>query len=256
VTIGNGSTVVITAQQALVSTTGWAFSDRANLHFEHLSDSAKETKLAGVPVIHIGSLFLPYSALYALIIERRDANGNPGGFEREVIFNGTRANGLAFSVGSLGNYSISFRSVLPGVVGRLHHNESFAFNADLLGDNFFSFAEYLLLPTLPTESHTATESPPSSAPRTPSVTETLSVTETPSPTATVSPPSPSASPVVWPDPLSSATDPVWRSPARFLPLIAAIVSGVVLVAYRPVEWIVARKRMRARAADPAVGSRI
>jgi hypothetical protein len=75
-----------------------------------------------------------------------------------AFFNGTRAQGFAFSVGSIGGYSIDFKSLLPGVVGRLRHDESFSFDAALPEDNFFPITDDVLFAT-PTPTPTPTPRP-------------------------------------------------------------------------------------------------
>jgi hypothetical protein len=60
--------------------------------------------------------------------------------EREVIIDTRRAHGCAFSVDSIGNYDISFRSVEPGVAGPLAHSSGLSFAAEIEGDNFFAIA--------------------------------------------------------------------------------------------------------------------
>jgi hypothetical protein len=159
--------VVIAGKSTVVSSTGWEISGSANLYFEYVPISSKEANLAGLPVIHLGDISLPYRSVSALIIHRLD-NGNndnnKGTFEREVIFNGTRSRGCAFSVGAVGNYSVSFEMVLSGVVGRLRQNGSLSFGAGLRGDNFFPIADFALLPTRsPTPQFVASAGLPASA---------------------------------------------------------------------------------------------
>jgi hypothetical protein len=231
VTIGNGSTVVITGQQSVVTSSGWDISSQATLNFEYLSGSSVEANLTGLALIHAGSVLLPYSGLYALRIERLDGSGDV----REIVFNGTRASGCAFSVGSVGSYAIYFESVLPGVIGRLHHIEIFSFDAAVLGDNFFSVANYRLLATMASGTPPVTE--PASVAVTLSVTKTIPSTRPQTPTATRSV---SASAIVW-TAIATSSDPAWRRPSRVIPLIVAILSGIVLVAYHPVEWMIARR---------------
>jgi hypothetical protein len=290
---------VITGKENVVSLSGWSIPAQARLYFEYVAASAQEA-FVGIPMILMELVNLPYPAVYALTVQ------TPAGhIEREVIFDRGRAQGCAFSVGSMGDYYILFRSQTPGVVGRLHHNYTYPFGADLSGDNFFSVADYLLLPTIGTDTPTATATPPAttSPPPTPlatlsvtetplatlsvtetplatlSVTETpsdsLSVTETPLPTPTITetplptptapqtrldtpsvtdtpPPTPSdsapphATPVAtptlgWP-PLGTRLGKgvPWSRPARILPLIAAIVLGLVLIGYFPAQMIMER----------------
>jgi hypothetical protein len=108
----------------------------------------------------VGSILFPAPARYALTIEKVGENDTDRAFERELILDKSRFEGCAFSVRSVGNYSLSFRRGEPGedVVIRLHHNGSLSFNADVQGDNFFPSAD-LLVPTLtPATSAMATTS--------------------------------------------------------------------------------------------------
>jgi hypothetical protein len=105
-----------------------------------------------MPLIHLESIELTSAAVYYLTISRID--GNEPGFEREVIFNGIRARGCAFSVRSPGNYSILIRSTEPESRGRLVHDGIPSFSVSELSDSFYTSANVIHLaqspgPTLP-----------------------------------------------------------------------------------------------------------
>jgi hypothetical protein len=61
-----------------------------------------------MPVLHLDSIAL-YATMFRFEITQED--GNRRGFEREVAFNASRAKGCAFTVGSVGNYSIAFSAI-------------------------------------------------------------------------------------------------------------------------------------------------
>jgi hypothetical protein len=89
-----------------------------------------------IPLIHLESIELPHSAVYVFTISRTDG-GNPG-FEREVEFHSNRSRGCAFSVKSIGNYSLLFRSIEHELNGRLAHDGIHSFSASSLSDNLFA----------------------------------------------------------------------------------------------------------------------
>jgi hypothetical protein len=144
VQFGAGSTSVITRQENVVSSAGWAISGSANLYFEYISTSSREVNLVQRPMIHVKLVTLPFPTTYAMAVHKIDANGNDAEFEREVTLDWTRAQGFAFSVREIGNYSISFTIASSGVVGRLHHDWDFVFGAEVQGDNFFLTADYAM----------------------------------------------------------------------------------------------------------------
>jgi hypothetical protein len=76
VRIGNGSTAIVSGVQKVVSFTGWEIAEGANLCFEYLSTSTREEHLTGHTMIHLGSIFLPYPAVYALEIQKLDGEDN------------------------------------------------------------------------------------------------------------------------------------------------------------------------------------
>jgi hypothetical protein len=147
---------------------GWDISESGNLYFEYLSTSGRESNFAGQSLLHLGSIALPYRGVYALTVQKV---GHPGTIS--VFFDGSRAHGCAFSVGSVGNYTINFTSGLGVSSGRLEHDGIFLFAADVLGDNFF--------PALGCGIAASTTSPPAGtrvATAKPTVTETLWASET------------------------------------------------------------------------------
>jgi hypothetical protein len=159
VVIGTGSSVVIAGSETVLGSPNTTIEEDAEAYFQYVGNSSEE-QFEGIPMIHVGSILLPYPTLYALTI------GDDGGFEREIIFDGNRFQGGAFSVPSIGKYSLAFRSVGPGVNGILHHNASGSFGATRLGDNFYSIADYTLLSTpnpTPTSQFVASAAFPASA---------------------------------------------------------------------------------------------
>jgi hypothetical protein len=102
-----------------------------------------EEELIGIPLLHLGLISLPYPTMYALSI-RRVTDGSDGVIERRVFFNWSRSQGCAFSVESPRNYTIWFESVSRDSSGRIEHNGTLSFAADLQSDNFYSPVGYLL----------------------------------------------------------------------------------------------------------------
>jgi hypothetical protein len=106
---------------------------------------------------------LAIAAVYRLSI--RWEGGNDGGFERELIFDGTRSRGCAFSVGSVGNYSIFFSSAAPPLRGQLEHDRLFSFVAADPYDTLYSAVPlYFATESVPA-SATALATPTSTATR-------------------------------------------------------------------------------------------
>jgi hypothetical protein len=153
VRIGAGSTVAITGRPTVVDSADCVIASGADVYFEYLGDSQKE-QLMGRALIHVGSISLPSAGVYTLRISKVDANGAGGVFEREVTFNKTRAQGCAFSVGSVGYYNISFRS--NAFNGNLQHDRSYVFAASAVGDNLIALADHI---PLATPSHTPPKTP-------------------------------------------------------------------------------------------------
>jgi hypothetical protein len=90
----------------------------------------------GLPILHLDSISLPYSAIYTLRVREESENGV--GFERDLIFNGSRATGCAFTVGPMENYTVFFNSVFPESSGRLGHDGMDSFGVFGAYDNFYS----------------------------------------------------------------------------------------------------------------------
>jgi hypothetical protein len=137
-TFAGGSTMAITSGRTMTASSspfGWQIIGLPNLYFEYLSNSSDEG-LTSIPLIHLESIELTSEAVYYLTISR--IAGNEPGFEREVIFNGLRARGCAFSVGSPGNYSILIRSTEPEFRGRLVHDGIPSFLVSESSDSFYS----------------------------------------------------------------------------------------------------------------------
>jgi hypothetical protein len=107
-TFANGSTTVIAKSgKVLAPAAGAQALGSSELHFEYLADSVEEN-VTGVPLIHLGSIPVPVRTLYILNITGIDDDTQD--FSREVVFDATLVQGCAFSVGPLGNYTISAES--------------------------------------------------------------------------------------------------------------------------------------------------
>jgi hypothetical protein len=160
-TFDNGSVNAIVRYRQVASSSNLAISGNPQLYFEYLSTSVLET-LDGIPLLHLESISLAYAALYRFTL--RQATASDPGFQRGVLFNSDRALGCAFSVPSIGNYTISFESASPGVNGQLHRNGTFVFEADKQAETLYYDVEYWLDPT-PRATSTPSESrtPPKSS---------------------------------------------------------------------------------------------
>jgi hypothetical protein len=135
-TFANGSSMVVTKSSTIGSSGSWHISGTVELYFEYLSISTREA-LLGIPLLHLGSISLPYSSLYTLRIQ----NMSDGHFVRDVPFSAIRARGCAISVPFLGNYNILFDSLSPASSGRLQHDGNSSFRVSGLYDNFYSAVE-------------------------------------------------------------------------------------------------------------------
>jgi hypothetical protein len=102
------------------------------LHFGYLSNSSKE-EFEGISLIHLESIGFSVRTSYNLSLGETDGEDEGG-----VVFDGSVLRGCAFSIKSVGNYSISFLSASAELFGRLVHNASLTFSVDGLWDNFFS----------------------------------------------------------------------------------------------------------------------
>jgi hypothetical protein len=192
----NGSTVVIGNRQRVTTSSGWIVSGLPTLYFEYLSRSSREA-VSSIPMIHLESIALPYPAVYVFTVSR--IIGEQLVFEREVEFNGSCSRGCAFSVSSIGNYSVEFRSTDPEFAGRFLHGGSQSFAAAEPSDNFYSDVQLLSTThrpsSTPRPSPTATSSPPPSLTASASPLPSLTPIRSPVPSITpeaTAPPSPTA----------------------------------------------------------------
>jgi hypothetical protein len=108
-------------------------------------------------MLHLDSIAFPYSTVYSLTVRQDVENGS--GLERELIFNASRSRGCAFTVNSVGNYSIFFRSVSPESNGRLEHDGMAVFAASGDFDNFYSNVQGVLPALTGTSSADMTRTP-------------------------------------------------------------------------------------------------
>jgi hypothetical protein len=170
-TFGDGFTDVTTGYQTVAASSNSRISGSPSLYFEYIADSSREG-LTGLPILHLAPIRFPYSTIYTLSARQKDEKG--AGFEREVIFDGGRSRGCAFTVDSVANYTISFQSVSPASSGRLEHGRVSSFFAAGLYDNLYSADAFLF----------ATESIHSSAPNSATPASSNPNTLTPSETTT------------------------------------------------------------------------
>jgi hypothetical protein len=133
--------IVITGYRKIGSSSSWGISGNPDLYFEYVSSSEKE-ELTALELLHLRNISLPYPAIYALMVRE-----SAGEFARTVIFNKDQSTGCAFSVPDVGNYSISFESVSPGVVGLLHFDGNVLFSVNESGDNIYDTVDFILSPT-------------------------------------------------------------------------------------------------------------
>jgi hypothetical protein len=98
-----------------------------------------------MPILHLDSIPFPYATIYRLTIHRSEESDSPT--ERELIFDSGRSRGCAFTVGSIGNYSIFFSSISPESSGQLRHDGVATFFAAGGFDNFYSNVQVLVQPT-------------------------------------------------------------------------------------------------------------
>jgi hypothetical protein len=119
-TFATGSVVVITDAPSVIPPQITQVSGFPQLYFEYGSNSDPET-LPGVEFIQLQSVLLPYPASYVLSIASGDFS-----YERDVPFNSNRAQGCAFSVPSLDNYTV-FASASVACA-HLHHGEMYNFS--------------------------------------------------------------------------------------------------------------------------------
>jgi hypothetical protein len=112
VRIGEGSTVVIAGSETVFGSADSTIEAGAEVYLEYVGNS-REEQFGRVPVIHVELIQLPYPALYALTIAKLDVSAS----ERKLIFDKNRFKGYAFSVGSSGDYDLSFESIETGALG-------------------------------------------------------------------------------------------------------------------------------------------
>jgi hypothetical protein len=145
----NGSVVVITPSKVGPSWE-WQIRGEPELYFEYLNDSDAEN-VTGFPLLHLSSISnLPYPAALTTA-----AIG--GGYERTVLFDGSRSEGCAFSV-PVGNYTISVKSDFGGgFVGGLVHGDGREFSAQVRGDNFYDSVSLSLATATATARATPTD---------------------------------------------------------------------------------------------------
>jgi hypothetical protein len=142
-TFAPGSIRAITSSGIVGSPSNSQASEPAELYFEYLSESTRE-RLIGVPLIHFESISFPFPAVYTLkVIGIDDSNQD---FSDDIVFDATPFRGCAFSVRSIGNYTVFFESAVPAASGVLAHDEIGSFAADESSDNFY-LAVHVLEPT-------------------------------------------------------------------------------------------------------------
>jgi hypothetical protein len=158
-TFANGSTTVIAKSgKVLAPASGARALGSSELHFEYLASSVEEN-LTGVPLIHLGSIPVPVRTRYLLNITGIDEDTQ--NFSREVVFDAGRVQGCAFSVGPLGDYTISAESATLGLHVPLSLDGNLSFAVTELSDIVVQAAPAptvtpLLTPTppvTPTASH-------------------------------------------------------------------------------------------------------
>jgi hypothetical protein len=138
-TFKNGSITVITSQSRVWSRL-WNIREDPRFYFVYSSSSLAE-ELNGIPLLHLNSISLPDPAAYRFTI--RPFPSIDSGFEQIVVYDSGRSEGCAFSVSSLGNYTITFESLSTGESGDLRHDGSVLFAADVDSDNLYSPVDYL-----------------------------------------------------------------------------------------------------------------
>jgi hypothetical protein len=170
----DGSTTAITTYRTVCPSSESRILGFAHLYFEYLSLSSPE-HLTGLPILHLESISFAYRTVYTLSIML--AVKDDERFERELIFNATRSRGCAFTVGSLGNYSIFFKSASPPSSGRLEHDGIQSFFAAGPYDTLYSAAPV----NFPSESVHATATGSHTPPSTQALTPTSAKTPTSQP---------------------------------------------------------------------------
>jgi hypothetical protein len=137
-TFATGSIIAITNYNIVGASSTSRVVGSPELYFEYVSNSTEEG-LTGLPLIHLESIPFGHRTVYTLRIDGFDSDNHD--FHREVQFDGNRSRGCAFSVNSVGNYSVSFESIeswIPHFSGFLGHDGIPLFSANDLNDNFYS----------------------------------------------------------------------------------------------------------------------
>jgi hypothetical protein len=138
VTFRNGPFNIRTPQSNFVEFERAMFSGNPELWIEYLSTSVREN-IIGLPIIHIEQLQFNFSSIYQLYISRSDEINYD--CNRSFIINSSNIRGIAFSVPSLGNYSISYATLSPRQSGYLFHDSINTFAALFDNDTFHSKAD-------------------------------------------------------------------------------------------------------------------
>jgi hypothetical protein len=189
-TFQDGAATAITNFRIVGASSQARMSGAAALYFEYIASSSQEA-VTGLPMLHIGSISLPYPTVYTLTVRQEHSNGV--GFARELLFDSSRFRGCAFTVPAVAEYTILFDSASPVSSGQLRHDGSLLFNAADLYDNYYASAESLLFPTRsplptprPSQTPTSTETPPRTPceTRTPLPSEAMTATSSPAKTVT------------------------------------------------------------------------
>jgi hypothetical protein len=222
-----------------------------SLYFEYMSNSSLEG-LTGAPILHLASTSLAISTLYRLSIWREDESG--GRLERDLIFDGSRSQGCAFTVGSVGNYSIFFNSISPRLSGQLLHDGLFSFFAAGGWDNLYSAVPFYSpegsapRSTIP-RTVTSSETPPLTSNQT--MTPTSSGSITPIPSHRVTPrssedmsrtPSEDSTPTANQRPTSAGSPGSEGSGSKAAVIVVPIVVVVVAISMAVVLWWFLRHR--------------
>jgi hypothetical protein len=132
-----GVLTVSTPQSTFVDFQNSVFSGSPELRIQYRSTSVREL-LIGLPIIHIERIDFLFPSIYELHIS--PSNQTITDFSRFFTLNSSEVRGLAFSVPSLGNYTISYRSRSPVETGYLIHDSMNSFAALANNDTFYSIA--------------------------------------------------------------------------------------------------------------------
>jgi hypothetical protein len=140
ITFTSGTLIVRSPHSNFVEFESAIFAGLPDIWIEYLSTSVRE-KLIGLPIIHIEQLeSLPLS-IYKFYISPSDQT-NPD-CSRSFTIDSSQIRGIGFSVPSVGDYTISYRSLSTLDTGYLVHNSINTFSALFDNDNFYSGATLL-----------------------------------------------------------------------------------------------------------------